>query len=393
MNRVIIGLLTATLVIGLFVSIPQPSMVSAGQTAEDLFNMINDYRTSQGLAKIVWHTKCYTIAYNHTQNMHNTSQLSHELNGKGADDRLDDAGIEWSCYVENIAFNHRLPDPVRSAFDQWKASKGHRENMLSDCIVSGAVAIVSSEEKGHYFTFLAIDSSEGDEGDQQNSSDLIKHTMSPNEQSPTYTMTLQNTGKIDLNYTWKIDYKNDSNWIVVSPGSNSIVPGESCEFTLHFTPTHLTDGLYKADIIFNSEAGTHTVYVELTIATDGKGTVELWIGSDIMRVNGQTIRLDAPPQIVEGRTLVPVRVISEAFGADVGWEGEERKVTVSLGSNHIEMWIDSSTAFVGGTKVTLEPPPTIISGRTFVPFRFIGEALGGTVQWDADERKVTITIS
>jgi len=391
MKRIVAGLLIVVLTIGITITVNQPSLVSGAQTAETLFDMINDYRVSQGLAEISWHTGCYTVAYDHTQNMHNTSQLSHVLNGKGVEDRLNDAGIEWSCYVENVAFNQGHSDPVASALNQWKTSDGHRKNMLSDCITTGAVAIVFSTVKGYYFTFLAIESSVEQ---PQGSSKTIKHTMNKDENSPTYTMTFQDTGESNLNHTWSIDYKNNTDWIATSPESNSISPGETCEFKIVFTPTHLTAGVYKADIIFSSEAGNHTVYVELTIVEDGKGTVELWIGSDIMRVNGQTVRLDAPPQIIDGRTLVPVRVISEAFGANVGWEGEERKVTVALGKScYIEMWIESSTAFVDGRKATLEPPPTIVSGRTFVPFRFIGEALGGTVHWDGDERKVTIVLS
>jgi Copper amine oxidase N-terminal domain/Cysteine-rich secretory protein family/Viral BACON domain len=399
MKKVTTLFLITLLIISLFGFIPGIQSVIAQQQGKELFNKINDYRILMGLEKIEWHESGYVVAYNHSVNMHNLSQLTHNLYGKDPGNRLDDAGITHSCYVENVAFNQGQIDPIQVAFDQWKKSDRHNKNMLDDCAKKGAVAIVSSSSKGYYFTYLAFTTKDDDSSpppdnsnQQSTTAELIKVKMEKGSQSPSYTMTWSNTGETIMTINWKVDYKNGADWILVSPTTTTLTPGQDGEFSFSFDISNLSNGTYKAELIFSHELGTHTIPIEMTVQAPGIKMVELWIGSDIMRVNGETIRLDAPPTIVSGRTVVPVRAISEAFGAKVSWDGNEKKVTITLGTSYIEMWVNSATAFADYQKVTIDPPPMIISGRTFVPFRFIGEALGATVSWDGDERKVTLMI-
>ncbi|HOK17094.1 MAG TPA: C25 family cysteine peptidase, partial [Defluviitoga tunisiensis] len=86
-----------------------------------------------------------------------------------------------------------------------------------------------------------------------------------------------------------------------------------------------------------------------------KIVLELKIGSKIMVVNGVETQIDVPPQIVEGRTLLPIRWVAEPLGANVDWNGVERKVTVTLKDTKIELWIGKNIAKVNGVDTPIDP--------------------------------------
>ncbi len=111
-----------------------------------------------------------------------------------------------------------------------------------------------------------------------------------------------------------------------------------------------------------------------------------------IRINGETVPTDVPPYIeaVSGRTMVPLRAISEGLGARVAWYEGSRQVYVRLGDNDMWLTVGSKTATVNAKKVALDAPPTIVSGRTMVPVRFISENIGCKVTWDAANRIVAI---
>jgi hypothetical protein len=115
-----------------------------------------------------------------------------------------------------------------------------------------------------------------------------------------------------------------------------------------------------------------------------------------MTVNGDRVAIDVAPQIVEGRTLLPIKWVAEPLGATVSWDAGDRRVTVSLGSTTIELWIGKSQARVNGKPVAIDPQntkvvPLIVSGRTMLPVRFVSEQLGADVGWDGSTRTVTVT--
>ena len=100
---------------------------------------------------------------------------------------------------------------------------------------------------------------------------------------------------------------------------------------------------------------------------------------------------DMQGEIVQGRFLVPMRGIFEDLGANVVWDGNTRTVTGKKGNTSIILTIDSNLARVNGENIKLDVPATIIKGRTFVPTRFVSEALGADVKWDEVARVATIT--
>lgn len=109
-----------------------------------------------------------------------------------------------------------------------------------------------------------------------------------------------------------------------------------------------------------------------------------------LEVEGRPLTPAVPPQIVEDRTVVPVRVIGEALGAQVDWDGETRQVTITRRGEVVVLTIDSTEALVNGRPVTLSVAAQIIDDRTMVPLRFVGEAFGDTVDWDGETRTVRI---
>ncbi|MFW5799998.1 MAG: stalk domain-containing protein, partial [Spirochaetota bacterium] len=93
-------------------------------------------------------------------------------------------------------------------------------------------------------------------------------------------------------------------------------------------------------------------------------------------LNGKSIDFDQPPIIQNGRTLVPFRAIYENFGMEVDWVSEERKAIGYDNLLNISMIIDSDRAFINNMEYILDAPPIIVNSRTLVPVRFISESLG-----------------
>ena len=155
--------------------------------------------------------------------------------------------------------------------------------------------------------------------------------------------------------------------------------------------SYLDEYKFNVTISFNeNQSKEFSVYFKFKFKI-----IELKIGKKIMFVNNEPKEIDVAPVIKEGRTLLPIRWVAEPLGADVGWDGTERKVTVSLGDVFIELWIGKSIARVNGVEKPIDPNnpkvvPMIIKGRTMLPVRFVAENLGADVLWDGTTRTVTI---
>lgn len=121
--------------------------------------------------------------------------------------------------------------------------------------------------------------------------------------------------------------------------------------------------------------------------------IRLTIGSAETSVDGEPYILDAAPFIKPeaSRTLVPLRFVSEALGAQVEWRADTRQVIIRDGETGTILTIGSQEALVNSAPVTLDCPAELLPpGRTFVPVRFISEILGARVEWDQETRGVTI---
>ena len=115
--------------------------------------------------------------------------------------------------------------------------------------------------------------------------------------------------------------------------------------------------------------------------------------SDIITVtlDGRTLTFaDVPPQIINGRTMVPLRFIGEELGAQFEWDNSAKTVYANLGNDAIVLPIGSNSPTVNGAVVTIEQPAFIDNGRTLVPLRFVSEAFKAKVDWDDTTRTVHI---
>lgn len=121
-------------------------------------------------------------------------------------------------------------------------------------------------------------------------------------------------------------------------------------------------------------------------------TLVLTIGSQVMSVDDVGTLLDSPPIIRDGRTLLPIRAVIEALEGSVSWDPVNRKATVTLGTHTVEVWIGSREARVDGVTVALDVAAMIVNSRTLLPLRFVTENLGCTVTWDPIGRTVTIEL-
>lgn len=107
--------------------------------------------------------------------------------------------------------------------------------------------------------------------------------------------------------------------------------------------------------------------------------------------NGEMIMFDQKPVIEEGRTLVPLRAIFEKLGAEIDWNGETSTVTATKDGTTISLTINNTTATKNGEAISLDVPAKIINGRTLVPVRFISDCFGVNVEWDGNARRVILT--
>jgi hypothetical protein len=110
-------------------------------------------------------------------------------------------------------------------------------------------------------------------------------------------------------------------------------------------------------------------------------------------INGKVQSYDQSPVIKNGSTLVPLRGIFESLGATINYESSTQTVTGTKGKTTVVLQIGSETATKNDSTVTLAQSAQIVNGRTMVPLRFIGEALGAQLSWDGTTKTVTITSS
>lgn len=178
---------------------------------------------------------------------------------------------------------------------------------------------------------------------------------------------------------------------------NLLINGKTVEIKNNsfFERFTLTEGENIFILECEDELGNKNIQkIEITFVK--RIIIQLQIGSKTIYVNDVPQEIDVAPVIIEGRTLLPIRYVVEPLGATVGWNSDEKKITILFKEKMIELWIGKSIARVNGVDTPIDPTnpkvvPMIISGRTMLPVRFIAENLGCQVDWDSTTRTVTIT--
>jgi hypothetical protein len=127
-------------------------------------------------------------------------------------------------------------------------------------------------------------------------------------------------------------------------------------------------------------------------AADGdRVEISFKIGDDTLLVNGSPVTVETPYVAGEGTTLVPLRVITEAFGASVTWVNETQEIILDYPDVSVTLQIDSTKAQVNSHEETLSVAPTLSeNGVTMVPLRFLSETFGATVSYDNETSAITV---
>lgn len=110
-----------------------------------------------------------------------------------------------------------------------------------------------------------------------------------------------------------------------------------------------------------------------------------------IEVDGVKLQSDTSPEIVNGRTFVPLRVIFEALNAEVKWDDISKTVYANKEGTKLDIKIGDKKALLNGQKVDMDESAYISNGRTMIPVRFIGENLNYTVNWNNASREVVLT--
>jgi len=198
-------------------------------------------------------------------------------------------------------------------------------------------------------------------------------------------------------------------WFYFPTDTFAIPSGESQECTIAFhAPLCSTKAPMTSHFTLFSNDPQHekqTIPITLLVKPNAL-LIQLQIGNRIAYVQspGEStktpIRLDVPPTIINGRTVVPLRFLAETFGAQVEWFAKEEEIQMRYDDMLIHLWLHrhygrTYDALIEKPnqppeKIALETPPCLLQGRTMVPLRFIGETFGATLDWDASTQTITL---
>jgi len=182
-------------------------------------------------------------------------------------------------------------------------------------------------------------------------------------------------------------------------------PGVALSVLAGSTKTQLvvdTEGKFQYSFTFFSEgdaiitftvedvAGNITTF-DFSLRYVFQRNIMLIVGTKVGYINGEEVALTGAPFIYKGRVFVPIRFISETFGANVIWDVIFKIVTINLNSQILRLQVGNLTADINGKAASLDVAPIIKNNTTFVPIRFISEAFGASVDWDSVHGIVKIT--
>jgi outer membrane protein assembly factor BamB len=184
----------------------------------------------------------------------------------------------------------------------------------------------------------------------------------------------------------------DKPWLRVSPATFS-TRGKTVSGIVTISASELPGGEeFIGHLNIESlEMICQSVTVEARVQTQPSIILEMDIGCKPASIGSLKVDLDQPPIIRNDRTLVPIRFVSEAFGSKVQWEASTRKVTITRFADSIILWIGKKSAIVNGSHVQLDVEPSIENGSTLVPIRFISESFGANVEWFGQTKHIKIT--
>lgn len=134
--------------------------------------------------------------------------------------------------------------------------------------------------------------------------------------------------------------------------------------------------------------------VSSTMSDDYFGSLNLKIGSDTMSLDGERIKIDnegSVPIIENDTTLLPIRGVAEAIGAEVGYDEPTQTVSLSDDENEVSMQIGSTSIEINGEAQEMAVAAQTVNDRTLIPLRAAAEALGCEVDWNENDQSISLT--
>ncbi len=128
-----------------------------------------------------------------------------------------------------------------------------------------------------------------------------------------------------------------------------------------------------------------------TAGAEPEPTAENEVHSQVrVQIDGRSLSFDQPPILKDGRVMVPLRGVFESLGADVVYNSATRNIKATREGRVVELALGNDSALIDGRSSYLDVPATVVKGRTLVPLRFVSEALGADVDWISATRTVAI---
>jgi hypothetical protein len=228
-------------------------------------------------------------------------------------------------------------------------------------------------------------------------------------------LAVEDTGSDHITLSWEDKSTNEDGFIIErktgsqdyseiaslpagreSYNDDSVAPGTAYSYRIKaFNSSTSSSFSNEVSATTGDEAAAPAEPVGPSAGVAGGIEMKFYIGSTEYYVNGRLMTMDTAPLLFEGRTILPIRYVADALGAQVSWEAQARKVTVT-GVKTIELTIDSPVAKVDGALAFIDPnnervtPVIMPPGRTMLPLRFTAETLGCTVEWKAETQEITL---
>jgi thiol-disulfide isomerase/thioredoxin len=172
--------------------------------------------------------------------------------------------------------------------------------------------------------------------------------------------------------------------------SSTLLDDHEKTIEISIDASKMKPGLYKETIEIETTGGNATILVRLDLV-EKKVEIKLTLDNLIPVIDGVPQEpLESAPFIMAGRTMVPLRFISMAMGAKIEYDAKDRKIKITYQDIKIDLQVGNPQALINQREATIDAPPVIRFGRTFVPLRFITQAFGAEITYKAETRTVTI---
>lgn len=203
----------------------------------------------------------------------------------------------------------------------------------------------------------------------------------------TKSISLQFSSENPIN----ISVISDTPWLTISKANIQVTKEPTTlNFTIVGSVLPAINKLTAKITIKSDSVSCNILEIPVSVETNPGIVLKLQLDSKKAHINDIEKILDAPPTVINGRTMVPLRFISDAFGCEINWSKEEQKISITRYDMKMVLWVGKNQAEINGQQVKIDAPPVIVGGRTMVPLRFIAEPFGAKVEWNAQTKEITI---